>query len=442
MDPIHPQPADNCSMHMQEVDYTGGHHYRGTITEYQKLGDRTPASAHLYLGGDSVEEQDLCFSNQPTHFLTSEKSEHSRHQDLGEEQRFGGGVKVQVESGTCTIKESSSEMSSKECIQRRKWKLGERSSSWDVVDSGDLAGELLQDNRRGIVEVNLEKTDDTQHKHMNVILYKMEEDESRLWSEGHNHSMYSGHITTHSSKSREGDDRMKKVKLYRRAQSENLVSYLQGSIRALTRSASESSDGNRQVTRLSLQRMGRSHSTDHLLEGVGQMVSSVHALMCTSVHVQAQEITKNSNNKESLPRSRGPPKRIYQLDALCKENLSDTGEEDTLYTHEDSGSDGAAEEVTSWNIGASQNAKPPQYTPPSPCTEVFQGVFSKEKYSQTKNSSKERKQEPGDIEEKVLSVADARRAFEVSSSSDRKAAACHSNRGHHVETFCKRAENM
>ncbi|XP_069615740.1 coronin-1C isoform X1 [Ranitomeya imitator] len=159
------------------------------------------------------------------------------------------------------------------------------------------------------------------------------------------------------------------------------------------------------------------------------MVSSVHALMCTSVHVQAQEITKNSNNKESLPRSRGPPKRIYQLDALCKENLSDTGEEDTLYTHEDSGSDGAAEEVTSWNIGASQNAKPPQYTPPSPCTEVFQGVFSKENNSQTNKYSKERKHEQGDIEEeKVLSVADARRAFEVSSSSDRKAAACHSKR--------------
>ncbi|XP_075686450.1 coronin-1C isoform X2 [Rhinoderma darwinii] len=309
-------------------------------------------------------------------------------------------------------------MSSKEFIQRRKWKLEERSASWDVLDT-----ELHEDNGGSMVEVKLEKTEDNQHQHMNVILYKMEEDESRLWSEGHNLSRYSG-LTT-STKSVEVDDRVRKVKLYRRAQSENLVSYLQGSIRALSRSASESSDGHRQVTRLALQGMARSHSTDHLLEGVGQMVSSVHALMCTGIQLQAQEITKNSNEKERLQRSRGPPKRIYRLDALCKDNLSDTEEDNRLYVQEDAGLDGAAEEVTLWNIGACENAKPRQDTPPSPCTESE----VEESSSQVRNSSKESKPKQGDSEEdKVLSVADARRTFEASSSSKRKAVACHSKR--------------
>ncbi|XP_075132710.1 coronin-1C isoform X2 [Leptodactylus fuscus] len=161
------------------------------------------------------------------------------------------------------------------------------------------------------------------------------------------------------------------------------------------------------------------------------MVSSVHALMCTSIQVQAQEITKNSKEKEKerLVRSRGPPKRIYQLDALSKEDFSDTEEESTLYRRQDAGPEGATEEVTLWNIGTSQNAKPPQDTPPSPCTQVVKGVFSEETNSQARISSEERQPKQGDPEEdKVLSVADARKAFETSSSSNRKAAVCHSKR--------------
>ncbi|XP_056384765.1 coronin-1C isoform X2 [Hyla sarda] len=421
MDPIHPLSADIRSC-MQEVDYTGGHPYRDTITELEK---HTTGTAHLYPDCTLAEGQEDLY-NQHT---TSEKSEHLA-QGLGEDQRFGGGVKVQGESGTCLTKESSLGMSSRECIQRRKWKLEERSLSWDVLDTGGFAGELHQDNGGDMVEVKLEKAEGSQPKQMNVILYKMEEDQSRLWSEGHNLSRaHTEHATTKPSPSIEGDDRMRKVKLYRRAQSENLVSYLQGSIRALTRSASESSDGHRQVTRLSLQRIGKSHSTDHLLEGVEKMVSSVHALMCSSIQVQAQGISKNSHDKgkEPLARSRGPPKRIYQLEASCKDNLSDSEEERTRYTREDPGLHAAAEEGTLWNIGAAQNAKPPEDTPPSPCTEVVKGVFSGETVPQARNSSEPKQGDPE--EDKVLSVADARRAFEASSTSKRKAVASHSKRG-------------
>lgn len=416
MDPIHPQSADNSlksRMQKQEVDYTGGH-----PAENKELGGPTPGSAYLYLGGVERQE-DLYFCNQPIQGLTSETSEQSKHlaQDLSEDQSFGGEGKVQGRSGICNIKERSSEMSSREFIQRRKCKLEERSLSWDVLDTEGFQSGIHEDNGSDMVEVKLEKAEGNQHKHMNVILYKMEEDESRLWSEGHSLSRYTGHDST------QADDRMRRAKLYRRAQSENLVSYLQGSIRALTRSASESSDSHRQVTRLSLQGMGRSHSTDHLLEGVGKMVSSVHALMCTSI--QVQEITKNSNGKEKerLLRSRGPPKRIYQLDALSKENLSDTEEQSTLSIPKDAGLDGDAEEGTLWNIGTSENAKPPQDTPPS--TEVVKGVFSEET-----SSSEETKLRQSDSEEdKVLTVADARRAFEASGSSKGKAAASQSRRG-------------
>ncbi|XP_073486187.1 coronin-1C isoform X1 [Aquarana catesbeiana] len=414
MDPIHPSSDHNRSqISMQILDDKAGEG-RGSTSDYASLGH--PA----LLCGRTSDESTLF----------------GHHKTLGRIDRgagvssWGEGVHARAVTGDRAV-----DMSSKEFIQRRKWKVEERSVSWDLLDSGGFPVELVAKHGSEMMDMKRSKkvTASNHGRNLNVIVCKMEEDESRRWSEGHDLSRSSEETTSDKASKIQrdierdqgsGEHRMRKVKLYRRAESDNLISYLQGSIRRLTRSASESSEGHRQVSRLSLQGgLEKSLSTDHLMTNEDEFLSTDHhrhAMGCTRIRLTPgscqshPDSTKTSlhiyeQEKEGASVSRAPPKRIYQLDPLFRDSLSssssDIADEPPIYSHEDAGVENVGEEATLWDTG------PP---PPDHSIQSNKGVFSVAPRIQENT-----KLEPED-QEKLLSVADAKKAFEVSSSSKRK----------------------
>lgn len=404
MDPIHPSSDHNRSqISMQILD-----DMVGEGRDYASLGH--PA----LLGGRTSDESTLF----------------GHHKTLRRIDR-GAGVSSWGEG----VHATAVEMSSKEFIQRRKWKVEERSASWDLLDSGGFPAELVAKHGS---EMMGKKVPGSNHgRNLNVIVCKMEEDESRSWSEGQETTSDKACKLQRDIERDQGsgEHRVRKVKLYRRAESDNLISYLQGGIRRLTRSASESSEGHRQVSRLSLQGdLEKSISTDHLMTNQDEFLSTDHhhrhAMVCTSIRLTPGscqshlDSTKSSlhtyeQEKEGASRGRAPPKRIYQLDPLFRDSLSssssDIADEAPIYSHEDAGVENVREEATLWDT------RPP---PPIHSIQSNKGVFSLAPTIQENT-----KLEPED-QEKLLSVADAKKAFEVSSSSKRKTwAVSHSKRG-------------
>ncbi|XP_075070177.1 coronin-1C isoform X2 [Mixophyes fleayi] len=437
MNPVPPSSAEKrseVSMQMREVDFRGirDPRAREDVTEYQKLGDRALLAEHSDLeikinSDEGHGELDELSSPNP---LTSAHLEQTTRCAAGPEGKAGGGAGAVNVPGD-SVPPVTEEMSSKECIQRRKCKVEERSVSWDVLDSEGFPGELVTKQESGMMDVRLANKVGKQNRNTNVLLYKMKEDESRVWSEGYDLPRCIQHKNTESNNHYESveqddteDHRLKKVKLYRRAQSENLISYLQGSIRRLTRSASETSEGNRQVSRMLIQRdLEKSLSTDQLLKG------GVHrqAMVCSSIQLRQADWHRQNDadkfiKKEPDLEIRAPPKRIYQLHKDSVRTICDSADGSALCRRKDDGPRGAGRESPLWD-----NVKPPQDTPPCHCAEGDKGVLSERPNPQAGYSSLENNGKPRQLdseEDTFLSVADARRAFEIASSSRRKAAAC------------------
>uniref|UniRef100_A0A8C5LRQ3 Coronin n=1 Tax=Leptobrachium leishanense TaxID=445787 RepID=A0A8C5LRQ3_9ANUR len=172
----------------------------------------------------------------------------------------------------------------------------------DVAQIQNVTDEVMSENKRH-QKVQLDKKVEKNSK--NVILYRMEEGKSRIWSgeddlriitlcENTGEDLMLNKIEDTATEGM----RLRKVKLYRRAESENLVSYLQGNIRRLERSASLTSVENRQVIRMKLQGdLGAFQSTENLVQTQKETVQSVQQDATTCIN---EQLTHFNGREEDL----------------------------------------------------------------------------------------------------------------------------------------------
>ncbi|CAH2295099.1 Hypothetical predicted protein [Pelobates cultripes] len=279
-------------------------------------------------------------------------------------------------------------------------------------------------------------------KSNNVILYRMEEDESKRWSGIDDlvkdtlpgNSMASLKLNTEVEEVGIEGRRLRKIKLYRRAVSENLISYLQGNIRRLERSVSETSVENRQVIKMKLQgELGNFQGTEGLIKMEKETVSRVHqdATACASEQLTLfgglkgeGTCLRNGQTRETENSNMEHVGEIVfvshqKLESVIHAENSKDRDHSAGFLRKDVSSGGVNEEETIWEAKPLETISETIAVPPTDhCAEsdkrvCLEGLKSQVNLSALVNTNQE--------EEKTLSVADVRRAFETTKSLKSKA---------------------
>ncbi|XP_053558117.1 coronin-1C [Bombina bombina] len=159
-----------------------------------------------------------------------------------------------IESLHCIKKKSDEDL-----IQRKPKEEDKQNGIKEMLDNGCCAVEDITEDKSEMLEKNYWNAD-ALRGNVNVILYKMEEEECRIWNEQEYPATFTfceklgqSSAQKHFQKSIGTEDcGIKKAKLYRRTLSESLI-FLRGKMPKIQRSVSESCSENRQVTKLKLQ---------------------------------------------------------------------------------------------------------------------------------------------------------------------------------------------